>query len=68
MGIPGSDDVMLNYQTTSFHDALYLRQLLGLKPAPEFELWLEQQGVMQQSNQHIRWADKMPSQFASLLT
>ena len=37
MGIPGSDDVMLNYQTTSFHDALYVRQVLGLRPAPEFE-------------------------------
>lgn len=40
MGIPGSDDIMLNYQTTSFHDALYIRQLLNLKPAPEFEAWL----------------------------
>jgi ethanolamine ammonia-lyase large subunit len=41
MGIPGSDDVMLNYQTTSFHDALYVRRVLGLKPAPEFEAWLK---------------------------
>jgi ethanolamine ammonia-lyase large subunit len=41
MGVPGADDVMLNYQSTSFHDALYLRQLLGLRPAPEFEAWLE---------------------------
>jgi ethanolamine ammonia-lyase large subunit len=41
MGIPGADDVMLNYQSTSFHDALYLRELLGLKRAPEFALWLE---------------------------
>ncbi len=40
MGIPGSDDIMLNYQTTSFHDALYARRVLGLKPAPEFEEWL----------------------------
>lgn len=40
MGIPGSDDIMLNYQSTSFHDALYIRSLLGLKPAPEFEQWL----------------------------
>ncbi len=40
MGIPGSDDIMLNYQSTSFHDALYLRQVLGLRPAPEFEQWL----------------------------
>jgi ethanolamine ammonia-lyase large subunit len=40
MGIPGADDVMLNYQSTSFHDALYLRRILGLRPAPEFEAWL----------------------------
>lgn len=40
MGVPGADDVMLNYQSTSFHDALYLRKLLGLKAAPEFETWL----------------------------
>jgi ethanolamine ammonia-lyase large subunit len=41
MGVPGADDVMLNYQSTSFHDALYLRRVLGLRPAPEFEAWLE---------------------------
>jgi ethanolamine ammonia-lyase large subunit len=46
MGIPGSDDIMLNYQSTSFHDALYLRNVLGLKPAPEFEQWLIKQGIM----------------------
>ncbi|HUO13002.1 MAG TPA: ethanolamine ammonia-lyase subunit EutB [Caulobacteraceae bacterium] len=40
MGVPGADDVMLNYQSTSFHDALYVRELLGLKRAPEFEAWL----------------------------
>lgn len=40
MGIPGSDDIMLNYQTTSFHDALYARRVLDLRPAPEFEEWL----------------------------
>ncbi len=40
MGVPGADDIMLNYQSTSFHDALYLRSVLGLKPAPEFEAWL----------------------------
>jgi ethanolamine ammonia-lyase large subunit len=40
MGVPGADDIMLHYQSTSFHDALYLRRLLGLKPAPEFEAWL----------------------------
>jgi ethanolamine ammonia-lyase large subunit len=41
MGVPGADDVMLHYQSTSFHDALYLRRVLGLRPAPEFEAWLE---------------------------
>ena len=46
MGIPGADDIMLNYQSTSFHDALYLRRVLGLKPAPEFEEWLLRQGIM----------------------
>ena len=45
MGVPGSDDIMLNYQSTSFHDALYLRKVLGLKPAPEFETWLTRQGI-----------------------
>ena len=46
MGIPGSDDVMLNYQSTSFHDAVYLRKVLGLRPASEFEAWLTQQGII----------------------
>ncbi|MCK7554422.1 ethanolamine ammonia-lyase subunit EutB [Chitinophaga sedimenti] len=46
MGVPGADDIMLNYQSTSFHDALYLRNVLGLRPAPEFEIWLQQQGVI----------------------
>ena len=41
MGVPGADDIMLNYQSTSYHDALYLRNVLGLKRAPEFEAWLE---------------------------
>ncbi len=42
MGVPGADDIMLNYQSTSFHDALYLRSVLGLRPAPEFEAWFAQ--------------------------
>ena len=45
MGVPGSDDIMLNYQSTSFHDALYARQVLGLRAAPEFEAWLHQAGI-----------------------
>jgi hypothetical protein len=47
MGVPGADDVMLNYQSTSFHDALYLRETLGLRPAPEFERWLVDMGVIE---------------------
>jgi ethanolamine ammonia-lyase large subunit len=47
MGIPGGDDVMLHYQTSSFHDALYLRSILNLRPAPEFEQWLEQGNARQ---------------------
>ncbi|HEY9049245.1 MAG TPA: ethanolamine ammonia-lyase subunit EutB [Ohtaekwangia sp.] len=45
MGVPGADDIMLNYQSTSFHDALYIRKVLGLRPAPEFERWLVRQGI-----------------------
>jgi ethanolamine ammonia-lyase large subunit len=45
MGVPGSDDVMLNYQSTSFHDALYVRELFGLRRAPEFEAWLQRKGL-----------------------
>lgn len=51
MGIPGSDDIMLNYQSTSFHDALYLRKVLGLRPAPEFEQWLIRQGIINEKNE-----------------
>ncbi|MCK8494523.1 ethanolamine ammonia-lyase subunit EutB [Spirosoma sp. RP8] len=46
MGVPGADDIMLNYQSTSFHDALYLRRVLGLRPAPEFEEWMLRQNIM----------------------
>ena len=45
MGVAGADDIMLNYQSTSFHDALYVRRVLGLKPAPEFEAWLTTMGI-----------------------
>ncbi len=48
MGVPGADDVMLNYQSTSFQDALYLRRLLGLRRAPEFEAWLQRMGIADQ--------------------
>ncbi len=53
MGIPGSDDIMLNYQTTSFHDALYARRVLGLKPAPEFGLWLQQMEIFRNSDRFV---------------
>ena len=47
MGVPGADDVMLAYQSTSFHDALYLRESLNLRPAPEFEAWLLSRGIFE---------------------
>jgi ethanolamine ammonia-lyase large subunit len=46
MGLPGADDIMLNYQSTSFHDSHYIRQVLNLKPAPEFEQWLRNMNLM----------------------
>jgi ethanolamine ammonia-lyase large subunit len=46
MGVPGADDIMLNYQSTSFHDALFVRKVLNKKAAPEFKQWLENQGIM----------------------
>jgi ethanolamine ammonia-lyase large subunit len=49
MGVPGADDVMLNYQSTSFHDALYVREVLGLGRAPEFEQWLQRMGITNES-------------------
>ncbi|MGA0609360.1 ethanolamine ammonia-lyase subunit EutB [Caldimonas sp. KR1-144] len=66
MGIPGSDDVMLNYQTTSFHDALYARRVLGLKPAPEFERWLEAMRITQPGAPD-RLAAALPPAFERLL-
>ncbi len=67
MGIPGSDDVMLNYQTTSFHDALYARQSLGLRPAPEFEQWLERMHILQQREGKVRLAEQLPPAFRPAL-
>jgi len=52
MGVPGADDIMLNYQSTSFHDALYIRKMLSLRPAPEFEAWLMKQGMMDDKGNH----------------
>jgi ethanolamine ammonia-lyase large subunit len=66
MGVPGADDVMLGYQSTSFHDVLALRQMLGLKPAPEFEAWLDRVGLTDQAGR-VRPLD-MPERFQRLLT
>jgi ethanolamine ammonia-lyase large subunit len=65
MGVPGADDVMLGYQSTSFHDALAMRDLYGRKPAPEFEAWLEKQGLMDSASR-IR-PGELPSRFRALL-
>jgi ethanolamine ammonia-lyase large subunit len=67
MGIPGSDDIMLNYQTTSFHDALYVRKALGLKPSPEFEDWLLGVGIFEKSDA-LKLAETLPTQFQRALS
>lgn len=67
MGIPGSDDVMLNYQTTSFHDALYARQVLGLQPAPEFAAWLDRLGILRLEDGRFRLGDGLPAPFQRVL-
>jgi ethanolamine ammonia-lyase large subunit len=67
MGIPGSDDVMLNYQTTSFHDALYARQVLGLRPAPEFEAWLERMDILRRQDGRFLLGQNVPLSFRKAL-
>ena len=67
MGIPGSDDIMLNYQTTSFHDALYVRRVLGLRPAPEFEAWLQRMQIFQEHPDGVRLGSSLPGAFADAL-
>jgi ethanolamine ammonia-lyase large subunit len=66
MGVPGADDIMLGYQSTSFHDALAMRELLGRRPAPEFEAWLARQGLVD-SAERIR-PRTLPSRFRALLS
>ena len=66
MGIPGSDDIMLNYQTTSFHDALYIRRVLGSQPAPEFRDWLTRMQIMSDAERAVL-ADRLPEAFARSL-
>ena len=67
MGVPGSDDIMLNYQTTSFHDALYVRRLLGLRPAPEFEAWLQQMQIVTGTGSGFTLGANVPGAFQSAL-
>ncbi len=67
MGIPGSDDVMLNYQTTSFHDALYVRKVLGSKPAPEFEAWLHAHNIFE-PGKTLKLSEHVPHAFQPVLT
>jgi len=66
MGVPGADDIMLNYQTTSFHDALYARRALGLRPAPEFEAWLETMQIMR-SDGRFQLNPSLPTAFQKAL-
>lgn len=61
IGMAMGDDIMLNYQTTAFHDTATVRQLLNLRPAPEFERWLEQRGIMTNGRLTARAGD--PSMF-----
>jgi len=65
MGVPGADDIMLGYQSTSFHDALAMRDLFGRRPAPEFEAWLARHGLMDSADR-IR-PRGLPGQFRALL-
>ncbi|PCI22823.1 MAG: ethanolamine ammonia lyase large subunit [Piscirickettsiaceae bacterium] len=60
MGVPGADDIMLNYQSTSFHDALYLRQVLNRKPAPEFEVWLQRMHIVDENNVLLPVTERHP--------
>jgi ethanolamine ammonia-lyase large subunit len=65
MGVPGADDIMLGYQSTSFHDAVAMRELFGRKPAPEFEAWLRARGLIDSDRIRPR---SLPSDFRALLT
>ena len=67
MGVPGADDIMLNYQTTSFHDALYLRRVLGLRPAPEFAAWLVQSQIARSAEAGLALNEGLPPMFRPAL-
>ncbi|MGY3697017.1 ethanolamine ammonia-lyase large subunit [Bradyrhizobium sp. USDA 3240] len=68
MGVPGADDVMLNYQSTSFHDALYIRDLFGVRRAPEFDDWLARVGLAGQDFRLVADAGQLPDLAARLLS
>ena len=61
MGVPGADDIMLNYQSTSFHDALYLREVLGLQCAPEFGAWLQRMHITDAGGRLLPAHDQHPA-------
>ena len=65
MGVPGADDIMLGYQSTSFHDALAMRELFQRRPAPEFEAWLQRQGLLDAASRVRPRA--LPGRFRALL-
>ncbi len=66
MGVPGADDIMLNYQSTSFHDALVMRQIMGLRAAPEFDAWLQTMGVFE-AGDRSRLSRLLPRTFANTM-
>ncbi|RYF20618.1 MAG: ethanolamine ammonia lyase large subunit, partial [Comamonadaceae bacterium] len=61
MGVPGADDIMLNYQSTSFHDALYLRDVLGLQRAPEFDAWLQRMQLADEAGRPLPASAALPA-------
>ncbi|MFD2238184.1 ethanolamine ammonia-lyase subunit EutB [Aureimonas populi] len=67
IGVPGADDVMLNYQSTSFHDQLYLRSVLGLRRAPEFEAWMQRMGMTDRHGALIDGHAPLDNAFGRLL-
>ena len=67
MGVPGADDIMLNYQSTSFHDAQYVRSVLGLRAAPEFDLWLQKMGVQDSAGRLLPASGRKPALLSSAM-
>jgi ethanolamine ammonia-lyase large subunit len=65
IAVPGADDVMLGYQSLSFHDVLYARKVLGLRPAPEFEAWLDRLGMLDDTGR-IREVEPLSSPLRAL--